>query len=98
MVIKIKGNKIRIDFNQGGLPEGYTEKHELGHWLLSASGLTDQAPNSVEDHGLGGFMNVPVTHDNGSSNTVIGADNYLSKDASEQIIKSIPRIEDKKVQ
>lgn len=90
-------NKIQINPSRGIYDFGHAESHELTHFLLISTGFTIETPNAVDDHSLGGWMQYGTRHTDGYGNTtkVEGVDFNFSQDAFDQIIKSVPRIDDK---
>ncbi|QTY27307.1 hypothetical protein [Flavobacterium sp. CS20] len=62
-----------------------------------STGFTTQTPNSVDDHSLGGWMQYGTKYvdEYGKTTKIEGVDFNLSQDAFDQIIKSVPRIDDK---
>ncbi|HHB52001.1 MAG TPA: hypothetical protein ENK75_02995 [Saprospiraceae bacterium] len=97
---KQSSTSIRIHPNRGIYDFGHAESHELTHFLLMSIGFTTQTPNSVDDHSLGGWMQYGTKYvdEYGKTTKIEGVDFNLSQDAFDQIIKSVPRIDDKEEQ
>ena len=96
--VLIGRTNIKINPDRQGVDFGYAEAHELGHFLLSPFGVTEETPNEIDDHSLGGFMPRPTFVKDSFTGRTIEIQNKdfrLSEDAAQKIIQAVPRVNDR---
>lgn len=90
-------NKIQINPSRGIYDFGHAESHELTHFLLLSTGYTLETPKAVDQHSLGGWMQYGTHHIDAYGKTIKieDVDFNFSQDAFNQILQSVPRVNDK---
>ncbi|MBS1689400.1 MAG: hypothetical protein JSS96_11790 [Bacteroidetes bacterium] len=90
------GSDMKINPARGIYPEYQAESHEATHFFLQAAGASNESPDAVDDHSLGGWMHYGTRTLTDDGVKVSGVDNNFSPEAAQQVIKSVPRVEDRK--